>query len=593
MTALWAWLSDDLTAGATVAAAMGRALRVDAGQVEAHWSVGPLHVGLLEIPGDTADYAPVTSEGDRYYLWLAGEAFEGGGLVRVTDAAATRTPAFRRALLNALLARGADALAELDGEYHVVLWDARDRELTIANDRFGGMPFYWTQAPGGFACAAGVRGVLAAPSVSRDPDVEAIREAVTFGGYRLGDRTQVSSVKMLPGASVLTVQGGAPRLRRYWTWGAIPPERERPLAALVDELDARWRQSIRRRLDGAQRPGQTLSGGLDSRAILAEARPRVPSWVGITYGLPGCDDARYAEQAARACGATWIFQPLYRDGWLDERDAFIQPTDGLIDLIDLCHLETLGLQRRMIDVHLSGYVGDAVAGGTFNFDEPERVLDSMPFYETPLGLDRAEAQRRIDACVAALDGAPARFALFEHKLPQAVNRWSAAWRPWLRVRKPFVDYAVFDFCQGLPVSARAGDRLRQGWLRARYPSLFATIPQEKTGMPVGTPPWRVTVERARRFAWRKVQPRLLRLGFDARPRVRSYRDDDGALASVRGRIEAVLDDDSLCASIFGREPLRATLSQFFRGEAPVQVIGALYSFERYHRGLGAWLAARA
>ena len=167
MTALWGWLSAGGEGGAEVAAAMGRALRVDAAQVEARWSSGPLSVGLLEIPGDTADYAPAISDGGRYHLWMAGEAFEGGALVRVPGAVATRGPTFRRALLEALLRRGADALVELDGEYQIVLWDAEERQLTVANDRFGGLPLYWARSPAGFAFAAGVRGVLAAPSVPR------------------------------------------------------------------------------------------------------------------------------------------------------------------------------------------------------------------------------------------------------------------------------------------------------------------------------------------------------------------------------------------------------------------------------------------
>ena len=65
-----------------------------------------------------------------------------------------------------------------------------------------------------------------------------------------------------------------------------------------------------------------------------------------------------------------------------------------------------------------------------------------------------------------------------------------AWRPWLRVRKPFVDYAFFDFCQGLPADVRVEGRLHERWLHAMYPRAFA-IPNQKTGMPILTAGWRV------------------------------------------------------------------------------------------------------
>ena len=170
--------------------------------------------------------------------------------------------------------------------------------------------------------------------------------------------------------------------------------------------------------------------------------------------------------------------------WLDRRSGFIQQTDGLIQLGDLMHLECLELQRQHIDVHLSGYVGDAVSGPTFAaVATVEQALLKLPWYSTPVGLEYAPALDRVSDLVSALDGAPPRFVLFEHKMPQATNRWTAAWRPWLRVRKPFLDYAFFDFCQGLPVGARTDGRLHEHWLRREYPACFAAIPISARGFP--------------------------------------------------------------------------------------------------------------
>jgi asparagine synthase (glutamine-hydrolysing) len=395
---------------------------------------------------------------------------------------------------------------------------------------------------------------------------------------------------------VLTVAAGAaPSLRRYWRWRDLGGRHAPSEAAAIEEVHACWKTAVRRRLAGARRPGQTLSGGLDSRALLAEAAPRSPSWTAITYGVPGCDDARYALAAAQAAGAAWTFLPLYRDGWLDERARRIQDTDGLVELVDLCHLESLALQAERIDVHLSGYIGDAVVGGTFNrVGDARDVLAALPWYGPGLGLDEPEALARAEALLADLDGAPARFALFEHKLPQSTNRWSAAWRPWLRVRKPFVDYAFFDLCQGLPPALRDGDRLRRRWLVSRYPACFRRIPDQKTGLPPLAPGWRLELERARRFAWRALQPPLARLGLPAEPRRRAFRDEERHLRTpdVRARIEALLGPASLCAGILGRAPLARALAAFFDGAgAPVQVVGALFAFESYHRGLAAHLRA--
>ena len=597
MTGICGWLSTQPDAEVRdVVASMCRALRVDRAETWTQWSSPGISIGVLEGSLDAdlgARCESVVSLGGRYRLWMTGEAYASTGPVELRDVQHSHELTFRKALLGALVERGVDAIAAVDGEYQIALWDSDERALTLMNDRFGGLPLYWARSPRGFGFASGVRGVLMAPGMSAELDCEAIREAVSFGGFRLGDRTNVAAVKMLPGASVVTVRDGSPCFRRYWHWKDIQPVGDRPLEEHVETVHGLWRRAIRRRLTGAKRPGQTLSGGLDSRAVLAEAAPVAPHWRAITYGIAGCDDARYGQQAATAMEVTWIFHPLYSGqdpDWLERRTSYVQQTDGLIQLVDLMHMEALPLQTALLDVHISGYVGDAVSGSTFNsVTSPADVLAHLPYYGTSLGLDWREALARAEQAVLELDGAAARFALFEHKLPQSTNRMSAAWRPWLRVRKPFIDYAFFDFCQGLSTRVRGEQAFYERWLRARYPACFATIPYQKTGMPVLTPSWRVQAARVTRFARRKMQPFLARAGLPVRPRVRYYHDDEVVWRApeIRARIEGtILRSGSVCCDILGREAVARLVSAWFdRAAAPTQIIGALYVFEVYHRDL--------
>lgn len=597
MSQLCGWVPDegDADSGA-VARRMVAALRVHAGQRVAVWTLPGLGIGAIEppaLPGETTDVEPAVSSDGRFRLWMAGEAFRSGDSgLPLHDVAESHTLLFRRTLLDRWRQRGVYVVDRLDGEYHIAIWDSRDRVLTLVNDRFGGLPQYWARSRGGVAFAGGVRGVLMAPGVSAEPDLDALREAATFGGYRLGDRTNVSSVKMVPGATVQTIRPGTRTVVRYWSWSDIPAQAARDADDAVARLRVRWRDAIARRMTDRARYGQTLSGGLDSRAILAEAA-RGPEWTAITYGVPGCDDAAYAKRAAEAVGATWIFQPLYAGDWLQARSAHIQSTDGLIELGDLMHLEALPLQRERFDVHLSGYIGDAVSGPTFaTVNTPDDVLQSLPYYGTSISLDYSDALARVRGLLAELHPAPARFALFEHKLPQSTNRWTAAWRPWLRVRKPFVDYALFDLCQGLPVHLRVEGRLHERWLRASYPECFASIPNQKTGLPVLAPNWRVQLARARRGTRARVLP-LLPARWRPAPRIRSYHDNDRVWRQpdvVERLLDAVLRPGALCAEAFGREKVAALVEGWkATAAAPAQVIGALYVYETYHAALGPFL----
>ena len=433
-----------------------------------------------------------------------------------------------------------------------------------------------------------------APDADPSPDLEALREAASFGGYRLGDRTNVASVRMVDGATVQTIRCGHRSTARYWSWRDIPALRAAEMPEIVAAVHDRWQKAVACRTTDRARYGQTLSGGLDSRAVLAEAAGS-REWTAITYGVPGCDDAKYAERAAAAVGATWVFRELYRGDWLRTRTDHVQATDGLIELGDLMHLESLALQRERFDVHVSGYIGDAVSGPTFaEVRTAADVLAALPWYGASISLPYEAARGRAQALIDGLDGAHPRFALFAHKLPQSTNRWTAAWRPWLRVRKPFIDYAFFDLCQGLPASLRVEGQLHERWLRRAYPTCFAAIPNQKTGMPVLTPRWRVQLDRLQRGARARVV-NTLPPGLRPAARVRSYHDN-GRVWREPGAIDAItapiLRAGALSAAVFDKRALTELVDQWrTAAAAPAQVIGALYVFETYHTGLSPTLAA--
>jgi hypothetical protein len=76
---------------------------------------------------------------------------------------------------------------------------------------------------------------------------------------------------------------------------------------------------------------------------------------------------------------------------------------------------------------------------------------------------------------------------------------------------------------------------------------------------------------------------------------RSFHPDDRAWAepATRALVEAtILRPESISADVFGRQALKRVLADFFDARTgPVQVIGALFVYERYHETLPATLAA--
>jgi asparagine synthase (glutamine-hydrolysing) len=595
---LFGWASEapeDLLAG--VGGAMGEALRVRATQRWSTWTLPGLVIGAFQLsPFESADM-PVDSleparAGDEW-LWFGGEAFNWSshGLSGPRE---SQTPAFRARLLEAITRRGEEVLGHLDGEWQIALWNGASRTLRVWTDRFASRPVYWSQNSRGSAFAGGVRGVLAVPGVAIEPDPEALRDAVSFGGFRLGDRTNIRAVSMAPPAASLTLTHRDCRVRRYWTWQQLDCTPATDTKALLDRTRHAWSEAIRRRLEGSRRPGLTLSGGLDSRAILAEAVRQRGAVHALTYGVAGCDDVLFAERAARAVAAPWTHYALYQEGWLDRRIRHIGETDGLMELVDLMHAEAFESMPAAFDTLLSGYIGDLVSGATYaHVTTPEHVLGALPYYGGRLAFSAAAALQRVESAVAETPG-PAKFALYDHKLRQAIGRISDAARPYACVRRPFLDHDVFETAHRIPDDVRRDHRWHEQWLLSTYPECFRRIPNQRTAAPVGASRMRRQAVRVSRYAWRRAAAWATRLGVTIPAPQRSFHPDERywQAPSVRDVIEgAILRPGSLCCEILGRQPVAATLSEFFStGAAPVQVVGAMFVYERYHQTVSGFLA---
>jgi len=597
---LFGWLSANPGADtADVLSAMAAALRADVRQEAMIWTYPGFGIGVIERAsavspaGKTPSREPVRTA-DGTSLWMAGEAFDWPSHGGLDNAAASRGPSFRRRLLDALRDEGPDAICDLDGEYQIALWTPSNRTLLLLNDRFGALSLYTASSAAGVVFAGGVRGVLMAPGIACEPDLEAIREAVTFGGFRLGSRTNIRGITMVPPSSGVMLSPRTIELRRYWTWSALPQPDGTDRSTLLEETREGWRRAIARRLDGAAAPGLALSGGLDSRAILAEAHSQGQRLAALTYGVPESDDVTIARRAAGAADAPWTLYPLYSAGWLERRAGRIQQTDGLVDLVDLMHAEPLEQMPQVFDTYLSGYIGDAVTGSTlFSIQNAADLVASMPYYGGTLGLSYESALARAEDILARTPG-PARFAPYEHKLVQSTNRITDAARPFVTVRRPFVDYAFFEIAQRVPAAWRNDHAWHEQWLRSTYPRFYARIPNQRTAVPVQSSRLRWQLTRTARFGWRRALSLLRARGLAVTVPQRHFHPDESYWSVPEARRvieETILRSGSLSCEAFGREAVRSTLKQFFdERSVAVQVVGAMFVFEHYHRALALFLA---
>jgi asparagine synthase (glutamine-hydrolysing) len=184
---------------------------------------------------------------------------------------------------------GTDCLLRLNGMFAFALWDGRRRELFLARDRFGEKPLFYTRlSGGGYAFASEMKALFAHPGVRTSPNESAVRDYVGGSFYEDGEETMFEGVfRLMPAHAMVAGDDGTIRRRwRYWTPDYRPVEDGFDEAAATERFRELLERSVRLRLRSDVPVGTSLSGGLDSSAIvclLAAARMQTPTLTQNTF----------------------------------------------------------------------------------------------------------------------------------------------------------------------------------------------------------------------------------------------------------------------------------------------------------------------
>jgi asparagine synthase (glutamine-hydrolysing) len=189
-------------------------------------------------------------------------------------------------LLNAYAEWGLAALDRLNGMFALAIWDAENGTLTLARDRYGIKPLYFTQCGQDFLFSSEIKAFLEHPSFTVQVDTEGLLEYFTFQNF-FTDRTLFKGVYLLPAGSWLTISldHRQPSIHRYWDYDFSDPERAGSEEEYIEELDRLFRQAVSRQLISDVDLGSYLSGGMDSGSITAIAARQIPYLKTFTCGF--------------------------------------------------------------------------------------------------------------------------------------------------------------------------------------------------------------------------------------------------------------------------------------------------------------------
>ena len=214
-------------------------------------------------PMRSASGCEIVLNGEIYnYLELRAELASGG--------ATFRTSSDTEVLLAAYDRWGVDCLRRLNGMFAFAIYDPSQRTLFLARDRFGEKPLYYHRtADGTFLFASEIKALLANPGVTARVEGRSVYRFLRHKLTELEPATFFEGIVALPPAHYLEVgvDDGPQVLRRYWRLDGSHQD-PRPQAELVAAYRDLLGDSIAIRLRADVPVGSSLSGGIDSSAVV-------------------------------------------------------------------------------------------------------------------------------------------------------------------------------------------------------------------------------------------------------------------------------------------------------------------------------------
>lgn len=410
----------------------------------------------------------------------------------------TKDPSFSLSSnrLDALPSSAPVILRDLEGFYSLVFVCPESGNVILSVDRKASEPMFYMEQNGVLMFAPEVKALLAVYRGTPELNHDAV-PMLLASGHLLGDQTLLSSIKRLSGGQSLFVQSGHVERRTYWEFrpgGEVCRASDEELQAeLVDLL----KEAVKKNLGDPEKTMIFLSGGLDSRGILAGAllalgnhgeKLNTVSW-GITDDIPG-SDAMIARQIAEQFQLRHQFSPRKGDtyGEVFAETNFL--TDGLTDVAAFHPYEYTimkairewGFERVLRGDETFGW-----HGRVFNFKEAKtevglRSIRNITIYSNIVRpkyfhewAGRSDANMtHLDSEVEGMDPTDAKdYLYFSHRLQGYLFSIATYKQVLFDHRNVWLDDAILEFLLRIPWRLRLHKNLYEKAVRAMCPPLSA------------------------------------------------------------------------------------------------------------------------
>ena len=348
----------------------------------ANLGLGWRRLGIIDL--SPTGHQPMSNADQSIWLVFNGEIYNYIELRKElsTKGFIFRTQSDTEAIIHAYTAWGQDCLHHLNGMWSFALYDALNKRLFCARDRFGIKPFYYYWDGTTFRFASEIKALLESDEIPRRANQAMVYD---YLAHRILDHTDQtffeSIVQLRPGHSLQLDRSGL-RTREYYTLDYNPElghYDENKARQYADEFLERFTDSIRIHLRTDVTLGSCLSGGLDSSSIVCTSNQLIFGTEGVSRAMVGdrqktftatSRDPRFSEEqfvqrVIQQTHANPFFVEPTSEGLLTDLPAFVRAHDEPVistSMYAQWNVMKLASQNN-VKVLLDGQGGDELLGG--------------------------------------------------------------------------------------------------------------------------------------------------------------------------------------------------------------------------------------
>lgn len=341
---------------------------------DGHITLGHRRLAVLDLTQDGRQ--PMLTADSRLVIVFNGEVYN---FVELRDELRKAGHVFRsesdtEVVLHAYREWGAACLERFDGMWAFAIWDSAARSLFLARDRFGKKPLFYAWVGKCLVFASEMKAIVPFLADCR-PSRYLAWMRTHIHEYEGSQEAVVEGIKRLPAGSYAIVVDGAMRVTRYWDTLEHLPEVPMRYEEQVERFRELFVASCRLRLRADVPVGTSLSGGMDSTAVLAGvarasalggarlSRDWQHAFTVAFAGMPG-DESRLARQVAAHVGVPLTAIEARPEGSLSgledamyvQEDLYITSPVPIMSVYD-------GMRRAGVVVSVDGHGGDELLTG--------------------------------------------------------------------------------------------------------------------------------------------------------------------------------------------------------------------------------------